>query len=159
MWPRNWRTHVYLWLSLSLCIYVRTVMQLNLYIYIYTDAALPMGLSAHMDGAAHTRWVGGWREDPLPLNSPPPIPSTMHPCAFVALFTANNFHSITKKERGRFHHHLFLVGRLCATKRKKGMCVALLLFLDCACKGCFSGETRGFRFIDWGLCGVVDEIW
>jgi len=22
----------------------------------------------------------------------------MHPCAFVALFTANNFHSITKKE-------------------------------------------------------------
>jgi len=26
------------------------------------------------------------------------ISSTMHPCAFVALFTANNFHSITKKE-------------------------------------------------------------
>lgn len=80
----------------------------------------------------------------------------MHPCAFVALFTANNFHSITKKESGRFHHHLASHSGLgCVQQRERKGCAwkgGGAPFPRLRLEGMFlSGETRGFRFIDWGV--------
>jgi hypothetical protein len=102
--------------ALSLCVYT--------YIRIGTDAAKSIyvcgqwvylhtwpGPRAHCGGG-----VGGWRVDPLPLNSPPLFLAQCTPA--LLLLYSQQIISTPLQKRKRFDHHLFLDGRVQQRERK-----------------------------------------